>query len=128
MFNSKYVSSTTLDFLKEDILSFFFFLVAMATRVLHGIKFFEQMFKVTTKGTFLWSLDEIGLVVYEEIWFKVNFTAGWMPDEKRSQKLTMSLCDRWAKNNIKTQNYEVTCIWRFVLQNIDMTFKKPFRI
>jgi hypothetical protein len=27
---------------------------------------------VTTKGTFLWSLDEIGLVVYEEMSFKVK--------------------------------------------------------
>jgi hypothetical protein len=32
----------------------------MATRVLHGIKFFEQFSKVTTKGKFLPSLDEIG--------------------------------------------------------------------
>jgi hypothetical protein len=32
----------------------------MATRVLHGIKFFEQFLKLTTKGTFLLSLDEIG--------------------------------------------------------------------
>jgi hypothetical protein len=31
----------------------FFLSVAMATRVLHGIKFFEQVLKVTTKGTFL---------------------------------------------------------------------------
>jgi hypothetical protein len=44
----------------------------MATRVLHGIKFFEQFLKVTTKGTFLWSLDEIGYVVYEEMSFKVK--------------------------------------------------------
>jgi hypothetical protein len=76
----------------------------MATRVLHGIKFFEQFLKVTTKGTFLWSLDEIGLVVYEEMSFKVKVygrttddgrtDAGRTPDEKRSQKLTLSLCDR----------------------------------
>jgi hypothetical protein len=44
----------------------------MATRVLHGIKFFEQCLKVTTKGTFLWSLDEIGLADYEEMSFKVK--------------------------------------------------------
>jgi hypothetical protein len=44
----------------------------MATRVLHGIKFFDQFLKVTTKGTFLWSLDEIGLVVYEEMSFKAK--------------------------------------------------------
>jgi hypothetical protein len=52
MFHAKYLSSTSLGFLKEDILSFFLS-VAMATRVLHGIKFFEQFLKVTTKGTFL---------------------------------------------------------------------------
>jgi hypothetical protein len=44
----------------------------MATRVLHGIKFFEQFLKLTTKETFLWSLDEIGLAVYEEMSFKVK--------------------------------------------------------
>jgi hypothetical protein len=44
----------------------------MATRVLHGIKFFEHFSKVTTKGPFLWSLEEIGLVVYEEMSFKVK--------------------------------------------------------
>jgi hypothetical protein len=74
----------------------------MATRVLHGIKFFEQFLKVTTKATFLWSLDEIGLVVQEEMSFKVKVygqtDARRTPDEKRSQKLTLSLCDRWAKN------------------------------
>jgi hypothetical protein len=52
MFHAKYLSSTSLGFLKEDILSFFL-LVAMATRVLHGIKFFEQFLKVTTKETLL---------------------------------------------------------------------------
>jgi hypothetical protein len=31
----------------------FFLLVAMETRVLHGIKFFEQFLKVTTEGPFL---------------------------------------------------------------------------
>jgi hypothetical protein len=31
----------------------FFIFVVMATRVLHGIKFFEQFLKLTTKGTFL---------------------------------------------------------------------------
>jgi hypothetical protein len=69
----------------------------MATRVLLGIKFFEQFLKLTTKGTFLWSLDEIGLVVYEEMLFKVKVYG--RPDEKRSQKLTMSFCDRWAKKS-----------------------------
>jgi hypothetical protein len=81
----------------------------MATRVLHGIKFFEQFSKVTAKGTFMWSLDEIGLVVYEEMSFKVKVYGrriddgrtddGRTADEKRSQKLTLSLCDRWAKKH-----------------------------
>jgi hypothetical protein len=44
----------------------------MATRVLHGIIFFELFLKVTTKGTFLWSLGVIGLAVYEEMSFKVK--------------------------------------------------------
>jgi hypothetical protein len=70
----------------------------MATRVLHGIKFFEQFLKVTTKGTFLCSLDEIGSVVNEEMSFKAKVYGrtpdGRTPDEKRSQKLTLSLCDR----------------------------------
>jgi hypothetical protein len=65
----------------------------MATRVLLGIKFFEQFLKLTTKGTFLWCLDEIGLAVYEEMSFKVKVYKR-TPNEKRSQKLTMSLCDR----------------------------------
>jgi hypothetical protein len=53
----------------------------MATRVLHRIKFFEKC--LTTKGTFLWSLDEIGLAVYEML-FKVK-VYGRM-NKKRSQK------------------------------------------
>jgi hypothetical protein len=44
MFYAKYFCSSSCGFLKEDILSFFI-LVAMATRVLLGIKVFEQ-FKV----------------------------------------------------------------------------------
>jgi hypothetical protein len=43
-------------------------------------------------------LDEIGLAVYEEMSLKVK-VYGWtevsrMPEEKQSQKFTMSLCDR----------------------------------
>jgi hypothetical protein len=58
---------------------------------------------VTTKGTFLRSLDEIGSVVYEEMSFKAKVYGrttdgrrmdGRTPDEKRSEKLTLSLCDR----------------------------------
>jgi hypothetical protein len=51
MFHAKYLSSRSLGFLKEHILSVFFY--AMATRVLLGIKFFEQFLKLTTEGTFL---------------------------------------------------------------------------
>lgn len=36
---------------------------------LHEIKFLEQFLKLTTKGTFLLSLDEIGSAVYEEMSF-----------------------------------------------------------
>jgi hypothetical protein len=70
MFHAKYLSSSFLDFLNEDFVSFLSF--AMTIRVLHGIKFFEQFLKVTTKGTFLCSLDEIGSVVHEEMLFKVR--------------------------------------------------------
>jgi hypothetical protein len=70
----------------------------MTTRLLLGIKFFEQFLKLTIKGTFLWSLNEIGLAVYKQMSFKVKIYGrtpdGRTPDEKRSQKLTMSLCDR----------------------------------
>jgi hypothetical protein len=44
----------------------------MAARVLYEIKLFERFLKVTTEGTFLWSLDVIGIVVYEEMSFKVK--------------------------------------------------------
>jgi hypothetical protein len=64
----------------------------LATRVLLGIKFFEQLLKLTTKGTFEWSLDEIGSALYEEMSFQVKVYGRTM-DGKRSQKLTMSLCD-----------------------------------
>jgi hypothetical protein len=49
MFHAKYLSSSSYGrrYLR------FFLSVAMATRVLHGIKFFEQFLIVTTKGTFL---------------------------------------------------------------------------
>jgi hypothetical protein len=52
MFNAEYLSSSSFGFLKEDILSFFLS-VAMATRILHGIKFFEQFLRVTTNEPFL---------------------------------------------------------------------------
>jgi hypothetical protein len=83
----------------------------MATRVLHGIKFFEQFLKVTTKGTFLWSLDEIGSVAYEEMSFKVK-VYGRTPDEKRSQKLTLSLSDRWDKKWVKDRKGRVAYVYK----------------
>jgi hypothetical protein len=43
MFHAKYLSSSSLGFLKEDIF----------LSVLHGIQSFEHFLKVTTKGTFL---------------------------------------------------------------------------
>jgi hypothetical protein len=52
MFHAKYLSSSSLGYFRRRYLKFFL-LVAMATRVLHGIKFFEQFSGVTTKGTFL---------------------------------------------------------------------------
>ena len=45
-------------------------MTAMATRVVDGIKFCEQLLKRTTPGTFLPSLVQIGLAVYEELMFK----------------------------------------------------------
>jgi hypothetical protein len=47
----------------------------MTTRVLLGIKFFEQFLKLTTKGTFLWSLDEIGFVTGE---LKMCYSFWWI--------------------------------------------------
>jgi hypothetical protein len=91
IFHAKYLSSS-FRFCKRRCFNFFLS-VAIATRVLLGIKFFAQFLKLTTKGTFLRSLDEIGSVVYEEMLFKVK-VYGRTPDEKRTQKLTMSLCDR----------------------------------
>jgi hypothetical protein len=44
MFHAKYLSSSSFAFQKKK-----FFSVAMATRVLNGIKFFKQFLKVTTK-------------------------------------------------------------------------------
>jgi hypothetical protein len=44
MFHAEYLSSSSFGFLKEDFLSFFLS-VAMPIRVLHGIKFFEQLLR-----------------------------------------------------------------------------------
>jgi hypothetical protein len=58
-------------------------------------------------------LDEIGFEVYEEMLFKVKVYGrtldGQTPDAKKSQKLTMSLCDRGAKKNC-FQNYALCLI------------------
>jgi hypothetical protein len=45
MFNAEYRSSSYLSFFSKNIFLSFFILVAMATRVLHGIQIFEQFFK-----------------------------------------------------------------------------------
>ena len=42
----------------------------MATRVFDGIKLCEQILKRTSQGTFLPSLVQIGLAVWEEKMFK----------------------------------------------------------
>ena len=46
-----------------------------------------------TKGTFLWSLDEIGHVVQEEMMFKAK-SLRRTTDKKWSEYLTL----RWSKN------------------------------
>jgi hypothetical protein len=76
----------------------------MATRVLHGIKFFEQFLKVTTKGTFLWSLDEIGLVVYEEMSFKVK-VYGRTPDGRRMKSDHKSSPCHFVTGELKTFDF-----------------------
>jgi hypothetical protein len=65
---AKYLSSMLCGSLQEDFLNLFlsFLLVAIATRFLHGIKFFEQIGKLFTQGTILPSLVEIGLVVFHK--------------------------------------------------------------
>jgi hypothetical protein len=42
----------------------------MATRFLHEMKFFEQLWKPFTQGSIMPSLVEIGLVVFHKIFFK----------------------------------------------------------
>jgi hypothetical protein len=48
IFHAKYLSSSSLGFFKKRFFKFFPS-IAMSTRVLHGIKSFEQFLKVTTK-------------------------------------------------------------------------------
>jgi hypothetical protein len=45
----------------------------MATRLLHGMKFFEQLWKPFTQGSILPSLVEIGLVVFHKKIFQVHY-------------------------------------------------------
>jgi hypothetical protein len=66
--------------LEEDFLKFSLIipLVAIATRILHGMKFFEQLWKPFNQGSILPSLVEIGLVVITRRCFKftiiINYT------------------------------------------------------
>jgi hypothetical protein len=45
----------------------------MATRFLHGMKFFEQLWKPFTQGSILPSLVEIGLLVFHKKIFYVHY-------------------------------------------------------
>jgi hypothetical protein len=54
----------------------------MATRILHGINFFEHFLKMTTKGTFILSLNEKGSLDYEAMLFKVKVNG--RPDAGRT--------------------------------------------
>jgi hypothetical protein len=45
----------------------------MATRFLHGMKFFEQLWKPFTQGSILPSLVEIGPVVFHKKIFEVHY-------------------------------------------------------
>jgi hypothetical protein len=94
-----------LGFLKEDILSFFFWLSWQPEfcMELNALK----KFKVTNKGTFLRSLDEIGLAVHEEMSFKIKVYR-WMPDEKRSQKHTVFAHCRFVTGEQKIKELKTT--------------------
>jgi hypothetical protein len=70
----------------------------MATRVLLGIKFFEQFLKLITKGTFLWSLDEIGSAVNEK-----KFTDGWRTDGRRMKSDHKSSPRHFVTGELKTK-------------------------
>ena len=64
---------------KELLKNFDF--VAMATRVLDGIKFCEQLLKKTSQGTFLPSLVQIDPAVWEEIFKEIVDDARWTTDD-----------------------------------------------
>jgi hypothetical protein len=94
MFHAKCLSSSSFGFLKENILRFFFWLPWQPNSAWNSI-----LFKVDYQRNIRVKLDESGVAVYEEISFIIVKVYGWTddgrtPDEKRSQKLTMSLCDR----------------------------------
>jgi hypothetical protein len=61
--------------LQEDLLTSFLLiiLVKMATRFLHGIKFFEPLWKSFTLGTVLPSLVETRQVVFHKKFFLVHY-------------------------------------------------------
>ena len=74
MLHTKYQSSTPSSVREEDfqIFPFFFFLfVAMATRVMGGIKFFGQFWYSYTQETFLPSFMKIGPVVLEKMFKEI---------------------------------------------------------
>ena len=63
----------------------------MATRVLDGIKFCEQILKRTSQGTFLPSLVQIGPAVWEEKMFKgIVDDARWTKDTSPPLNLPLS--------------------------------------
>jgi hypothetical protein len=100
----------------------------MATRVLHGIKFFEQFLKLTTKGTFLWTLDEIGLAVYEDMSFKVKFY--WWTDVRRkaitkAHHVTIRQVSWKYKNNTKEKYSELN--WKSIFIKYNFQTKLTYK-
>jgi hypothetical protein len=79
----------------------------MAARIRHRIKSCEQFLNWLPKE----HSCKICFTVYEEKSFKIKVygrrrsDAGRTTDEKRSQKFTMSLCDRRANNNNNNITY-----------------------
>ena len=74
MSDTKYESSSPYCSWQKDFY-LFFLMVAMATRVLHGIEIFEIFWKCITQGSFLRSFIEICWQVLEKI-FKVIIHGG----------------------------------------------------
>jgi hypothetical protein len=83
----------------------------MATRVLLEIKFLELQRNIPVKFEWNWLSGLWGYVVKNKSLRKYH---GRTPDEKRSQTLTMSLCDRWVnKAFLKIWHHDqlVLIIW-----------------